>query len=99
MKRPKIEEYIKQDPSELTTGEILIGSQKYAKALDSYINKQLILSGVSISDSLDIKIKTIEHVDELIDQKAVGFKNIPELQKERIELNAQIKLLRHLKNN
>ena len=46
MERPKIDNYIKQDPSELTTGEILIGYQKYAKALDDYINKQLILSGV-----------------------------------------------------
>ena len=64
-----------------------------------YHKQQLILSGVSISDSLDMKIKTLEHVDELIEQKMVCFKNIPELQKERIELNAQIKLLRHLKNN
>ncbi len=70
-------------------------------AENDYINlkEQLRIGGVSISDSLDMKIKTLEHIDELIDQKLVCFKSIPELQKKRIELNAQIKLLRHLKNN
>lgn len=41
MKKPEISNYIKKDPSELTTGEILIGYQKYAKALEKYIEEQL----------------------------------------------------------
>lgn len=41
MEKPKISNYIKKDPSELTTGEILIGYQKYAKALEKYIEEQL----------------------------------------------------------
>lgn len=41
MKIPKIEDYIKKDPSELTTAEILIGYQKYAKALEKYIECKL----------------------------------------------------------
>tara|TARA_R110002050_G_scaffold274521_1_gene418972 strand:+ start:265 stop:747 length:483 start_codon:yes stop_codon:yes gene_type:complete len=50
---------------------------------EGYYKKKLALCSVSISDSLDMKIKTLEHVDELVDQKMVCFKNIPELQKER----------------
>jgi hypothetical protein len=41
MEKPEISNYIKKDPSELTTGEILIGYQKYAKALEKYIEDQL----------------------------------------------------------
>lgn len=46
MEIPKIENYIKKDPSELTTGEILISYQKYAKALEKYIKEQLIIHDV-----------------------------------------------------
>lgn len=42
MKQPNIKDYIKLDPSELSTGEILIGYQKYAKALEKYVNHLLI---------------------------------------------------------
>ncbi|MFZ3564042.1 hypothetical protein [Tenacibaculum finnmarkense] len=47
MERPKIDNYIKKDPSELTTGEILIGYQKYAKALNEALTEQLRIGGVS----------------------------------------------------
>ena len=36
MKRPKISEYIKKDPSELSNSDVLLGYQKYAKAIDKY---------------------------------------------------------------
>ena len=46
MEKPEISNYIKKDPSELTIGEILIGYQKYAKALEKYIEEQLRIQDV-----------------------------------------------------
>lgn len=48
MEKPEISEYIKNDPSELSNAEILIGYQKYSKALWKY------------ADHLESKLKPIE---------------------------------------
>ena len=38
MKRPDISDYIKQDPSELSNAELLIGYQNYSKVMDKYVD-------------------------------------------------------------